>query len=405
MTKGVLVSVRRSAQELEVLSRAFFATFHGELEAGAESYVTPVSPESCGGCPLRALPASFKWKISRRFSHAFIPGSILVNERTSMMNPPSRLLIAVALVALCLIWGTTWAVIQIGLESMPPFGGVALRFGIAAAILLVLARALNIKLGTTRREKRLWWVNGLLAFCVSYGVVYWSEQWVPSGLAAILFATNPLFVALLAHLALPSESLNRAEIIGISLGFVGVGVIFSEDFHALGGEQVRLAALVMLFSPLAAAIATVTVKRWGEGVHPFSLSAVPMGITAGIMGALAVAFEKGQSFNWNMSSIGALLYLAIFGSVITFTLYFWLLAHLPAKRLALIAYVIPLVAVVVGTLRGEPMTLRTLTGAALVVAGTALAVHLHRVSVTPTEANGKETVKGRVVERATADID
>lgn len=322
-----------------------------------------------------------------------------------MMNPPSRLLIVVALVALCLIWGTTWAVIQIGLESMPPFGGVALRFGIAAAILLVLARALNIKLGTTRREKRLWWVNGLLAFCVSYGVVYWSEQWVPSGLAAILFATNPLFVALLAHLALPSESLNRAEIMGISLGFVGVGVIFSEDFHALGGEQVRLAALVMLFSPLAAAIATVTVKRWGAGVHPFSLSAVPMGMTAGIMGALAVAFENGQDFNWNMSSIGALLYLAIFGSVITFTLYFWLLAHLPAKRLALIAYVIPLVAVVVGTLRGEPMTLRTLTGAALVVAGTALAVHLHRVSLPPTEANCRETVKGGVVERATADID
>jgi drug/metabolite transporter (DMT)-like permease len=322
-----------------------------------------------------------------------------------MTKPPSKFLIAVALVALCVIWGTTWAVIQIGLESIPPFSGVALRFAVAAAVLLALARALNIKLGTTRRERLLWWVNGLLAFCVSYGVVYWCEQWVPSGLAAILFATNPLFVALIAHMALPSESLNRAEVIGILLGFVGVGVIFSEDFHALGGEQIRLAALIMLFSPLAAAIASVAVKRWGEGVHPFSLSAVPMGITAGIMGALAVTFERGQSFDWNMSSIGALLYLAIFGSVITFTLYFWLLAHLPAKRLALIAYVIPLVAVGVGTLRGEPMTLRTLTGAALVVAGTALAVHLHRVSLSPAEPNGTEVMEGRVAEKAAAGVD
>jgi drug/metabolite transporter (DMT)-like permease len=78
-----------------------------------------------------------------------------------------------------------------------------------------------------------------------------------------------------------------------------------------------------------------------------------------------------------------LLYLTVFGSVITFTLYFWLLAHLPAKRLALIAYVIPLVAVGVGWLRGEPMTVRTLAGAALVVIGTALAVHLHSLQQAP----------------------
>jgi drug/metabolite transporter (DMT)-like permease len=300
-----------------------------------------------------------------------------------MKNPPSRSLITLALALLCLIWGTTWAVIQIGLAGIPPFSGVALRFGVAALILLALARFLHIKMGKARRERVLWWINGLLAFCVSYGVVYWSEQWVPSGLAAILFATNPLFVSLLAHWALPSESLNRAESIGILLGFVGVGVIFSEDFHALGGQQVRLAALVMLLSPLAAAIASVAVKRWGKGIHPFSLSAVPMGITAGIMGALAITYERGAHFDWNGSSIGALLYLAVFGSVITFTLYFWLLAHLPAKRLALIAYVIPLVAVGVGWLRGEPMTVRTLAGAALVVIGTALAVHLHSLQQSP----------------------
>jgi drug/metabolite transporter (DMT)-like permease len=291
------------------------------------------------------------------------------------MGQPGKLLIGAALAALCLIWGTTWAVIQIGLEGIPPLSGVAIRFAIASALLLILTYLMKVRLGATRREKWLWLINGSLAFCVSYGVIYWSEQWVPSGLAAVLFATNPLFVALFAHAVLPSEPLRPIEVAGILLGFVGVGLIFSEDLHALGGARVGTAAVVMLLSPLAAAIASVAVKRWGAGIHPFSLSVVPMAMTAGVMGALAFTFERGRSFTWDFTSIGALLYLAVFGSVITFTLFFWLLSHLPAKRLSLIAYIIPIVAVVIGAVRGEPMTLRTLAGAALVVAGTALAVH------------------------------
>ena len=291
------------------------------------------------------------------------------------MKPPGKLLITSALATLCVIWGTTWAVIQIGLEGIPPMSGVALRFAIASALLLAAAYIMGVRLGKTRREKALWLVNAALSFSISYGVVYWCEQWVPSGLTAVLFATNPLFVAIFAHLLLPSESLNRAEVTGILLGFGGVAFIFSEDFRALGGDQVAMAAAVMLVSPLAAAIGSVAVKRWGKGIHPVSLSAVPMAITAGVLGALAVTFEGNQNITWNTTSIAALLYLAIFGSVITFTLYFWLLAHLPAKRLALIAYVIPLVAVGIGTIRGEPMTARILIGAIFVVAGTALAIH------------------------------
>jgi drug/metabolite transporter (DMT)-like permease len=315
------------------------------------------------------------------------------------MDRPGKLLIGGALAALCLIWGTTWAVIQIGLEGIPPASGVAIRFAIASALLFILAHSMKVRLGTTSREKWLWLVNGSLAFCVSYGIIYWSEQWVPSGLTAVLFATHPLFVALFAHKVLPSERLRSIEVAGIVLGFVGVGLIFSEDLHTLGGARVSTAAIIMLLSPLAAAIATVAVKRWGAGIHPFSLSVVPMAMTAGVMGALAFAFERGRNFEWDSTSIGALLYLAVFGSVITFTLYFWLLSHLSAKRLSLIAYVIPIVAVVIGAIRGEPMTLRTLAGAALVVAGTALAVH----HFSPQKSPGK--ADERSVHRPAATID
>ena len=290
------------------------------------------------------------------------------------MSQPRSAVVAFAFGLVCLIWGTTWAAIQIGLRSIPPFSGIAIRFAIAATLLFVIARVTGVKLGQTRKEKILWLVNGLLSFTIAYGAVYWSEQWIPSGLAAVLFATYPLFVAIVAHFALPNEKVSQRELVGIVIGFGGVGVIFSEDVTAMGGREVYLAALVMLISPMAAAVGTVVVKRWGAGIHPFSLAGGPMVVAASVMGVLAVWLERGRTFIWNAESIGALLYLAICGSAVTFFLYYWLLSILPAKRLALTAYIIPLVAVSVGMLRGESLNPQVLVGAALVVAGVALAV-------------------------------
>jgi len=266
-------------------------------------------------------------------------------------------------------------VIAIGLRGIPPFTGVALRFAIAAAALLILVRVQRVRLGRLPRERWLWLVNGTLAFSASYAVVYWAEQWVPSGLVSVLFAVYPLFVAILGHFVLPHEALTRPEALGALVGFAGVGVIFSEDLTALGGHQVAVAAAVMLLSPLVSAVATVAVKRWGAGVHPYSLSAVPMAMTAGIMGIVALGFERGRPVIWDGVSVSALLYLAIGGSAVTFSLYYWLLSHLPAKRLALIAFIIPLEAVLIGALRGEPLTLKILAGSALVIGGVFLAVH------------------------------
>lgn len=290
------------------------------------------------------------------------------------MSQPRSAVVAFAFGLVCLIWGTTWAAIQVGLRSTPPFSGVAIRFAIAATVLLVVASATGVKLGQTRKERILWLVNGILSFTIAYGAVYWSEQWIPSGLAAVLFATYPLFVAIVGHFALPDETMNPRELVGIVIGFGGVGVIFSEDVTALGGSKVYLAALVMMISPAAAALGTVAVKRWGSGIHPFSLAGGPMAVAASVMGVLAVWLERGRTFIWNFESVGALLYLAICGSAVTFFLYYWLLSILPAKRVALTAYIIPLVAVSVGMLRGESLNPQVWVGAALVVAGVALAV-------------------------------
>jgi drug/metabolite transporter (DMT)-like permease len=261
------------------------------------------------------------------------------------------------------------------LRGIPPVTGVALRFAIASAALLALVPVLGVKLGRSRNERRLWWVNGFLTFAIPYGILYWAEQWVPSGLASVLFATFPLLTAVIAHFTLPGERLTGRAIAGALVGFIGVAVIFSEDFHALGGSQVAKAAAFLLISPLCAALGSIAVKRWGGGVHPISTAAMPMGLTAIMMGALSLFVDSGRQLTFNTSSVLALLYLAICGSALPFTLYFWLLKHQTATEMSLINYVTPVIAVTVGTLfLDEPFTARIVAGAALVILGVAVVV-------------------------------
>jgi len=281
----------------------------------------------------------------------------------------------VSLAALVLIWGTTWAAIRVGLQGIPPLTGVALRFTIAGLALLALVPVFKVRLGATRRERLLWLCNAFFTFCVSYSILYWAEQWVPSGLAAVLFATFPLIVALLAHFLLPGERLTWAAGFGILVGFAGVAVIFSEDFRTLLGPQVVTAATVLLLCPLCSAIGSVAVKKWGGGIHPLSTAAVPMLLCGLVIGPLSRLTDAGRPVHFTGPATLALLYLALIGSALPFTLYFWLLKHNSATRMSLINYAVPIVAVIVGHFAfDEPVTLRVALGAALVIVGTAVTV-------------------------------
>lgn len=282
----------------------------------------------------------------------------------------SLLVVAVLVV----IWGSTWAAISVGLQGIPPFTGIALRFAIASAVLAVGGRLAGVRFGREPRERWLWLMNGVLSFVISYGVIYSGEQWVPSGLAAILFATFPLWVALLARFVLPGESMGLAGWLGTVAGFVGVAVIFSEDLAKLGGPGVSRGAAIILVSPIVCAVANVVIKRYGAGVHPLSLTTPPMAFCAAVAAVAAWIFERERAVVFDATSVAALLYLAVFGSAVTFGLYYWLLAHHRATRVSLIAYGTPIVAVLIGQLwLDEPITARVLAGAALVIGGVALA--------------------------------
>ncbi len=278
------------------------------------------------------------------------------------------------LALLILIWGSTWSVIRIGLEGIPPFTGVAARFAIAGSLLVMLARALGLGWPRGPIIRRVWAIESLFGFVLSYGVVYWAEQWVPSGLTAVLFSTFPIFVAVLAHFWLDGEPLRPGALIGLVLGVAGVAVIFSEDLTALAGPGVATAAAVVLISPATGAVSHVAVKKWGSGFHPIHLAGVPMLVTAAVMAGCALLFERGREVTLDARSLGALVYLAVLGSVVTFTLYYWLLARLPATRLSLMTYALPIVALAIGTLLfDEPWSTRTIAGSGMVVIGVALA--------------------------------
>lgn len=289
------------------------------------------------------------------------------------MSSPSPRLLTAAMALMILIWGTTWSAIRVGLTGIPPLSGVAVRFLLAGLALAVVARIMGAPWWAGPGTWVRWLAHGLLCFCISYGVTYWAEQWVPSGLTSVLFATYSLWVVILAQFLLPEEKLRPRVALGTLTGFLGVAVIFSEDFARLGEGDVLFPALVLLIAPLSAALDSVLVKRFGGGHHPVTLNAAGMLVTAPLMAAVAWATESDRAWNLAPAPVLATIYLALCGSALAFSLYFWALRHTTATRLSTIAYAIPVVAVTIGSLAfGEPITARLILGGVGVIAGVAI---------------------------------
>lgn len=274
---------------------------------------------------------------------------------------------------LAFIWGSTWLVIKIGLADLPPFLAAGLRFALAAGVLAVVGRARRIPFPRGRNEHVLLLGVGTSMFWASYGIVYWAEQYIPSGLTAVLFATHPFFTMILAHLVLAAERITARKALGVAIGFLGVLLVFRGDLtldHPYGAT----AAAVLLLAPLASAAGNVTVKRWGTHLHAFQLSILPMAYGAAALLATSLVVERGARVEWSPVAVGSVLYLAILGSVVAFVGYYTLLREVAVTTLNLMSYVYPVVAVALGYLiLGEVLDRLTLAGAVSVLAGIAVA--------------------------------
>src|SRR5437868_7987104 len=135
---------------------------------------------------------------------------------------------------LCLIWGSTWLFIKLGLADLPPISFAGIRFVIAAAILCAVVLIRRVQWPRARRDWLLILITGILSFTLNYGLVFWGEEHISSGLAAVLQSTFPAFGLIIAHLYLPYERLTRAKAVGVLLGVLGIVVIFSDQLHIAG---------------------------------------------------------------------------------------------------------------------------------------------------------------------------
>ena len=283
-----------------------------------------------------------------------------------------RLLKWLGFVLLCVIWGSTWFAIKIGLESLPPFAAVAMRFTLATLILFLVMRVRGERIPFDRSSVSLYMTLAILSFSIPFALVYWGEVYIGSGLAAILFAAHPFIVAAESHLFLPDERLNPFKIMGILLGFLGVLVIFWADLHAGGSSTGGM--LAILVSSLMQGTALVIVKRKGANISPNALSIGGMMFGSVILIGMALVFEDVSRVRLDQKGVLSILYLAVFGTVIAFGTYFWLLKRVEAVYLSLIALVTPVLAVVLGSLwLEESLSPRIFSGASLVLLGILIA--------------------------------
>ncbi len=289
------------------------------------------------------------------------------------LRGPSALVVRLSMGLLCLIWGSTYLAIRFGLEDLPAFQSAAVRFFLAWLVLLAVAPPLVRREGGARPTLGLVLAMGGINVALTYGIIYWCGKVLPSGLIAVLWAVYPLMMALAAHFFLPDERLRPRQALGFLVGFAGVAYLFRTDLVALGPEGLPAGALLLL-SPLVHAIGTLILKRYGAGTSSVLLTR--SGMLTGALGlaAAALLLEDAGTARWTWRALLSVLYLALLGTVLAFTLYYWLLRHAPASELSLIAYVIPVIALTVGALLGgEPLTRTTLQGSGIVLLGVALA--------------------------------
>ncbi|HWR82879.1 MAG TPA: EamA family transporter [Candidatus Deferrimicrobium sp.] len=276
-------------------------------------------------------------------------------------------------IMLCFIWGSTWMTIKIGLTDAPPLYASGLRFVLAITILFAIIALKRYSLPATLSETLRLGYPGLYMYGASYGFIYSAEQYLSSSLTAVLFASFPFFVALLSSWVLKVEKLRLAAWVGLFIGLSGIVVIFRESLQVSGSVLVGFA--LVLCGSLAAAYGMLLHKKHFADRNIYVSAGVQM--TVGGIPILLAAFllEPWTQFSWSPATVGSILYLAIFGSVIAFVAYYWLLSHTRAVTVSLIAFITPLVALLVGcALYGETLSWHTGLGAGLILVGVALVV-------------------------------
>ena len=283
---------------------------------------------------------------------------------------PTRWKTLLAFAIIYLVWGSTYLAIRIGVLEVPPFLLAAMRFATAGIALYALG-AVRGERGPRGRE---WWavaVLALLIFGFDYGLAFWAEQRVPSGIAAVMLATIPIFMSLFEIIFLGTQKLTLRLILALLVGIAGVAAMVSRSFNLGGAPVDRAGALALTVSAITWSMASVLTRKMPLPQSKVMSAAAQM-IVGGLMLAIvSAAFGEFRAFHPAAVSMKAwlsLLYMIVFGSIIAYTAYVWLLHHESPTKVGTYAYVNPVVAVIVGYfLGGEEIGTRTIIGTACVL--------------------------------------
>jgi drug/metabolite transporter (DMT)-like permease len=268
------------------------------------------------------------------------------------------------------VWGSTFFAIRVGVHEMAPLVFAALRF-LTAGILLYGWTVLRRESPPTLKQWYSILLIAFLIFVVDYGLLFWAEQRVPSGVAAVVLATIPLFIAVLEIVFLRTQKLTGRLALALLIGLAGVAVLVSRSLN-LGGPPIdRIGALALIIAALSWSVASVLSRMLPLPESKIVSSGAQM-LTGGMMLTL-VALTLGNFRHFHLSGVSrnawiALIYLIVAGSLIGFTAYVWLIHHESPTRVGTYAYVNPVVAVLIGSFwGGEDFGARTILGTLFVL--------------------------------------
>jgi drug/metabolite transporter (DMT)-like permease len=282
--------------------------------------------------------------------------------------------IRAAYLSCCLLWGSTWMVIKLGLRDLPPFLFAGARMLLAAAVLLPFAARAGLREYDRRDWGRVGFI-GVLQIGLPYALLFAGQQWVPSALAAVLFASFPVWLVLIARLLLPGQPLTGRKIAAALLGIAGVALL---QLPALKGQSLSpLAAFggaLVLTASAVIAFANVLVRKQLGRHRPLVITFVQVLAGSLLLLLLSAALERDKPASFTLAAVSAIVYLAVLGTAVTYLCLFWLIPRVPMSAIGAIPLLDTTVAVTLGALvLGETLGWSLLAGGALVLSGAALA--------------------------------
>jgi len=283
--------------------------------------------------------------------------------------PPLR--VVAAYVAVTVVWGSTWGAIKIGVADVPPFIFAFERALAVAALLTLLGIALRQPFPRDRRTLLIAVVVGVINIGWSWAIIFWSEEFVPSGLVSVFGAAAPIWTALLAHFIVKGDRLSALKLVGLALGLGGTGLLIGAP-DAGEGPNALIATLGLALMPVTWAVAAVLQARFLRRAAPITTVAVGTWASVLLLAPLALA-QADAPERWSTASALAFAYLVVVGTCFGMVVSLWLYRKLRPTTITLIQVVVPAEAILIGTLAlGETVTLRMLGGAALVAAAVVL---------------------------------